>query len=545
MMRVINIIHDAVFGVVRDRRGTVATFLAASIIPIVAFTGLAVDTARGYLMKSRLGYALDAAGLAGGRALTNPTANVNDVITKFFNANFPAGYMGAAIDGPNVAIANDTITLDATATMGTSLMRVLGMDEMVVGGNTEVTLSAVNLEVSLVLDITGSMDGQPIEDLKSAAAQLVNIVVKNSQTPFYSRIALVPYSMGVNVGSYAAAVRGPVAGPLVNITGASRTDPVTITAPGHAFNPGDVVFIRSVGGMTQLNNREFAIGSTTTSTFTLAGVNGTGYSNYWSGGTAGRMCTDPGCWYFKFDADDGPHKMYQVSSCVSERTGTHAYDDVAPSTSYVGYVYPNDPGEYPSTSSSQVNRCVESEIIPLTSNKTALINAINNFEAVGSTAGQIGVAWGWYMISPNFGYLWPDAENQPAPYGTQDVQKVAIIMTDGAFNTAFADGVVAQDSGSGSGSDDYKINKNATNPSIHTGRNSSYSQALQMCAAMKAAGILIYTVGFNISGSDEAQEVVQGCATDPSYVYLPEGGTALAAAFNAIAVNVSQLRLSK
>jgi Flp pilus assembly protein TadG len=547
MMRVVKVVHDAVFGVVQDRRGTVVTFLAASIIPLVAFTGLAVDTARGYLMKSRLSYALDAAALAGGRALSNPNANVNAMITQFFNANFPANYMGATVDGPYVAMGanNDTITLDATATMGTSLMRVLGLNDMEVAGNTQVTLSSVNLEVSLVLDITGSMDGQPLADLKSAATDLVNIVVKNSQTPFYSRIALVPYSMGVNLGSYAAAARGPVAGPLVNITGASKTNPVTITAPGHAFSTGQTVFIRSVSGMTQLNNREFTVGATTTNTFTLAGVDGRSYSTYWSNGTVGRMCTGPGCEYIKFDADTGSDRMYQVSTCVTERTGTDAYTDVAPSTSYVGWAYPNDPGEYPSTSSSQRNRCVASEIIPLTSNKTTLTNAINNFTAAGSTAGQIGVGWGWYMISPNFAYLWPDTENQPGPYGDQTIQKVAIIMTDGAFNTAFADGVIAQDSGSGSGGSDYQINKNATNVSAHPGRGSSYSQALQMCAAMKTAGILIYTVGFNISGSSEAQEVIQGCATDPSYVYLPEGGTELSAAFNAIAVNVSQLRLSK
>jgi Flp pilus assembly protein TadG len=545
MMRVMEIVHDAVFGVVQDRRGTVATFLAASIIPLIAFTGLAVDTARGYLMKSRLGYALDSAALAGGRALSDPNADVNAMITKFFNANFPAGYMGATISGPTVTMGNQTITLDATANMSTSLMRVLGVDDMVVAGNTQVTLSSVNLEVSLVLDITGSMEGQPLADLKEAATDLVNIVVKNSQTPFYSRIALVPYSMGVNLGSYAAAARGPVSGPLVNITGASKTDPVTITAPGHTFSTGQVVFIRSVNGMTQLNNREFTVGATTTNTFKLTGVDGRGYSTYWSGGTAGRMCTEPGCEYIKFDADSGSDKMYQVSTCVTERTGADAYTDVAPSTSYVGWAYPNDPGEYPSTSSSQRNRCVANEVIPLTSNKTALTNAIDSFVAAGSTAGQIGVAWGWYMISPNFAYLWPDAENQPAPYGTEDVLKVAIIMTDGAFNTAFADGVIAQDSGSGSGSSDYQINKNATNVSIHSGHGSSYSQALQLCTAMKNAGVLVYTVGFNISGSSEAKEVIQGCATDPSYVYLPEGGTELSAAFNAIAVNVSQLRLSK
>jgi Flp pilus assembly protein TadG len=546
MMRLVKIVHNAVFGVMQDRRGTVATFLAASIVPLIAFTGLAVDTARGYLMKSRLSYALDAAALAGGRAMYDPTLR-DEMIEKFFQANFPDNYMGASITGPTIAVdtTNNTITLNATADMRTSMMRVLGMDNMEVAGNTEVKLSSMDVEVSLVLDITGSMSGQPLADLKDAAKNLVDIIVKDEQTPFYSKIALVPYSMGVNVGSYADAVRGPIAGPLVNITGATRTNPITITAPGHTFSTGQTVFIRSVNGMTQINNREFTVGSTTSNTFTLSGVSGTSYNSYSSGGTAGRMCTSPGCHYFKFDADSGSDKMFQISTCVSERTGANAYNDVAPSTSYIGRVYPNDPGEYPSTSSSQSNRCVGSQIIPLTSDRTLLKDEIDDFVAAGSTAGQIGVAWGWYMISPNFAYLWPAAENQPAAYGTEDLLKVAIIMTDGAFNTAFADGVIAQDSGSGSGSSDYQINKNATNVSVHSGRGSSYSQALQMCAAMKTAGILIYTVGFNISGSSEAQEVVNGCATDPSYVYMPEGGTELAAAFHAIAVNVSQLRLSK
>ena len=54
-------------GLARDRRGAAAAFFALAIVPLVAFLGLAIDTTRGYLVKSHLNQALDAAALAGGR----------------------------------------------------------------------------------------------------------------------------------------------------------------------------------------------------------------------------------------------------------------------------------------------------------------------------------------------------------------------------------------------------------------------------------------------------------------------------------------------
>ena len=532
MMCVIKIVHDAVFGVVRDRRGTVATFLAASIIPLIAFTGLAVDTARGYLMKSRLSYALDAAGLAGGRALSNPNADVNAVIAQFFSANFPAGYMGATLDGPNVVMGSggDTITLNATATMGTSLMRVLGMDDMLVAGNTEVTLSSVNLEVSLVLDITGSMQDE-MDDLRTAATDLVNIIVKDSQTPFFSKVALVPYAAGVNLGGYAVQARGAIRGPKA-ITNATRADPVVVTAPGHDLQDGEPIYIASVNGMTELNNRYFRVSNPnwTTGTFELRNfsdsddIDGDGYNSYTSGGTV--SCRSSGCDKFLFLNVNNDWKEWTPSTCATERTGTEAYTDAAPSTSLVSPHY-----------SDSSNPCPPNVIVPLTSNKTTLTNAIAALDDGGSTAGQIGLAWGWYMISPNFAYMF-SGEGQPLAYDPETLTKVVIFMTDGELNTAYTEGVVAQNSGSGSGSDSDKIKKNATN-------GSSFNQALTLCSAMKAAGILIYTVGFNVGAIPAAEDLVRQCATDPSYVYLPEGGTELSAAFNAIAVNVSQLRLSR
>ncbi len=85
-----------------DRRGAVAVFLTFAIVPMIGFIGIATDTARAYLVKSRLSSALDAAGLAGGYSFFLNTRDAD--IQMFFDANFPTGYMGATISGPQVSV---------------------------------------------------------------------------------------------------------------------------------------------------------------------------------------------------------------------------------------------------------------------------------------------------------------------------------------------------------------------------------------------------------------------------------------------------------
>ena len=533
MKRVLDIIHSALFGVARDQRGSIATFVAAAIIPLVAFTGLAVDTARGYLMKARLNYALDSAALAGGRVFSDATAR-DATIQKFFTANFPNGYMGSTIDGPHI-LADDvakTITLDASANMATSLMRIVGIDTMTVGASSQVTLSSSNIEVSLVLDITGSMGGSKITDLKSAATDLINIVVQDQQTPFYSKAALIPFSMGVNVGSYADQIRGAIP-PAASITNATRTNPVQITtAAAHGFTDGQKIYIRNVSGMTQLNNNIYVVANATTNSFTLrnesntSDINGTSYYNYNSGGNA--WCAQSGCQYFRFTNMSGGLSTFQVSTCTSERVGAEAYTDAAPSTAYVGLNYP-----------ASNNPCPSVQIVPLTASKTTLNNEISSLSAGGSTAGQVGIAWGWDMLSPNFGYIWPNAENVPASYTASDTVKVVVFMTDGEFNTIYSSGVIAQDSGNNSGNSYNKINQNGDNGV------DSFTQAQNICTAMKADKIEIYTIGFEVGSSTNVVNFLSDCATDASHAYLAADGTELQTVFHTIAENISRLRLSR
>ena len=72
------------------------------------------------------------------------------------------------------------------------------------------------------------------------------------------------------------------------ITGATQANPCSITAVAHGYQTGDEVIIESVGGMTQLNGIKFLITRTGANTFTLDGINSTGYTAYTAGGTAKR-----------------------------------------------------------------------------------------------------------------------------------------------------------------------------------------------------------------------------------------------------------------
>jgi Flp pilus assembly protein TadG len=506
----------------RDESGNVAMLFGLAAIPFFAVGGMAVDFSRALDVQSKLGAALDATALALGAEPGLSQKQAEAKAKAYFKANYPDSALGSPSD-LSISFTSATVSISATATVDTLVIGILpGWEELTVSSEVEVQRNSTNLEVSLVLDITGSMQGTKIADLREAADKLVDILVWDDQSVYTSKIALAPYAMGVNVGAYADQVRGAVPNGEKVITGASRTNPVVITSAGHGFTNGQRIFIRSVSGMTQLNNQFYTVAGATANTFQLAGVNGTSFSNYTSNGRA--YCGFEGCsWYAFTNASAGTNRQ-QISTCVSERIGVHAYTDAAPSTAPVGRVYP-----------SSLSNCPTAQIVPLTNNKTLLKSRIAALTDGGTTAGQIGIAWGWYLLAPNFGYLWP-AASQPESYGDDELLKIAVIMTDGLFNTAYCTGVTSQDSTFNGTSS--KINCDATN-------GDPFDQAATLCTNMKAKDIIIYTVGFDLGSDQEAIDVLASCATEPANAYVADDGDELIKAFQDIAIDISNLRISK
>ncbi|MFZ1989460.1 MAG: pilus assembly protein TadG-related protein [Alphaproteobacteria bacterium] len=316
---------------------------------------------------------------------------------------------------------------------------------------------------------------------------------------------------------------------------------LVVTANGHGLSNGDNVYIAGAGGITAINSPTpgnsvtlKAVASVTANTFDLPGV--TDFTHTYTSGSGTSYCVKSGCQYYYFQNANSSHNLYQISTCVSERTDANAYTDVAPNADLLGPDYVNPHFVNPSPN----NPCIGQTIVPLTSDKTVLHNTVNGLTALGSTAGHIGTAWAWYMISPNFSYLWP-SDSQPAAYGTKNLLKVAILMTDGLYNTVYCNGVIGSNSQTVppySGYDADHINCPAPN-------GDSYTQSRAICDNMKKQGIIIYTVGFDISNDPNAQAIMNYCAMDANHVYLPNSSSDLAAAFHAIAADVTALRISK
>lgn len=603
-----------------DARGNVALIFGLSLPVLVLITVCGVDIHRASTVRANLQDALDAAALAAARStytdeedLTNVglaslRANLNaypDIILVEESATFE-------LNGDQVVIANARVNVKTL--VANIFLPPYGqvMDEYLpVGAHSEVNRSSKNLEVALVLDITGSMSGSKIESLKDAAEDLVDMVVQDLQTPFYSKMAIVPYSMGVNLGGYANSARGTPIGArgishmawasatARNITGITRANPgvvtsashglvtndyvwirnvsgmgqvnnrayrvqrissskfslqswngsswvavntsgyssyggsgevrkcllsdcaVQVTAPGHGLVTGDGVYINGANGMTQVNNRPYIVTRQTDNTYSI-GVNGAEWGAHTSGGSS--WCGQDGCQWRVFYNTSGTLKAFEISTCVSERAGTEAYTDASPGSNRVGRNYPA-PG----------HGCPGAVIRPLSSNKTTLKNLIDDLEIGGSTAGQIGAAWGWYAVSPSFNTLWPSAS--AGAYDDDDLMKAVVIMTDGEFNTPYCTGVIAADAGSGSGGASDHINCNATN-------GDPFDQTAALCAAMRAQGVIVYAVGFQMNANGRGAEVLNGCATSGS-AFLPASGADLSEAFKAIGRDITRLRISR
>ena len=518
---------------VRDERGATAVFFAVGLLLLAPATMGLIDLYMITTQRGQLQDALDTATLyvARSNAMTATEIQTKGDAALRANLKLPDDQ---DITSTKFELAADKITIKGEATIEPPSIGPQLWAQADIRATSEVLRNSNNVEVALVLDTTGSMKDY-MGSLKTAAKDLIDLVVKDQQSPYYTKLAIVPYSVGVNMGSYEADARGAVKGTTA-ITGASKTNPVVITSPNHGLYEGERLVINGVVGMTALNTKTYIATGVTTDTFKLQrydsndekiyNVDGRNYDGYKSGGTV--QCKGEGCSENIFtNASSTSNRIRQTTfsktACATERLGDHAYDDTAPSDAPVGWHY--------------AASCPSKPIVPLSTNRTTLKGVIDSLSDSGSTAGHIGLAWGWYMVSPEWKGLWKGA-SEPAAYGTEQLLKVVVLMTDGAFNTPYCRGVAAKDAGSGAPSSSSRINCDAVN-------GDPFAQADKLCKAMRAKGVIIYTVGFNVGSEPEVQNLMNTCATSPEYVYMPNGGEELKVAFRAIAQDINSLRIAK
>lgn len=522
----------------RDERGATAVFFAVGLLLLAPATLGLVDVYMITTQRGQLQEALDTATLYAARSNKMTTSDIQVVGDNALRANLKLP------DGQD--LTSSTFTLDdegkvtghAAITPPNIGPRLWAQAD--IEANSEVLRNSNNVEVALVLDTTGSMSSS-MADLRTAAKDLVDLVVKDEQKPYYTKVALVPYAAGVNLGDYAEAARGKPRGPTAITAVDKDSGKVVITSASHGLSTGEWVMLHGFGRNPKLDgdrlNTEFKVTWISADKFSLDNARSADLTGSYGGSGAEVQCLSDGCKVQRFTNASSKTRYFGVSECASERIGAEAYTDAGPSTAFAGRLYDQAVELGSVDTDGSGNACNSARIVPLSSDRTMLKDEIDDLDDAGSTAGQIGVGWGWYMVSPNWGHLWPEG-SAPADYSTRQLLKVVVLMTDGAFNSPYCKGVIAKDAGSGSGSNSDHINCNATN-------GDPFTQAQSMCAAMKAKGVTVYTVGFKVGSETAVQNLMRNCATSPDYVYFPDGGTALKIAFRAIAQDINSLRISK
>ncbi|MEM7330009.1 MAG: pilus assembly protein [Pseudomonadota bacterium] len=218
-----------------------------------------------------------------------------------------------------------------------------------------------------------------------------------------------------------------------------------------------------------------------------------------------------------------------TSTCVWERDGGEKFTDGSPRAgAYLAHRqawfeedkdhrdggvwqvgHPNRPGH----SWYRGTECRGGEPVGLTNNRVTLNNYVDRLSAGGGTAGHLGVAWSWYLVSEHWDGVFTGS-NAPLSYSEPDSDKVVILMTDGAFNAE-----------------------------IFPEQGKSDEQARALCDNMKKTGIKVYTVALDAPLA--GRRVLQYCASGPDFFFQPKTAAELTDAYKQIATSISDLRISQ
>jgi Flp pilus assembly protein TadG len=496
----------------QDERGNVAVLFGLMMMPVLGGVGLAVDHSRVHRLQNQLQIVADAATTAGLNEY-RATGDVNkgqerllayiddglekDGMVRAREENGNGANAGGArvvyVDGSVIDPATSSVRPVLRTSIGTPFMSLLGTEEVEVEVYTKGAVASNNvqgtkdLEVSLMLDVSGSMGWTSsggtikINDMKEAAHDFLDVVMPEDLAVDNRRVGLVPFSERVNVGAYAPSATGFA--PTIQVqTGTTETYGLSSSS-------------FSWRSLSQCGNRVRE--ASAFSHYSNSQARSYCQANFQRSGNQYRT---PALVVTGLTPIYGTRYL---RTCVTERQGADRYTDAAPKAGYYVGVYAPGQSNTNQYSSSQ-NNCSIPEIKTLTTDKQALKDHIDTFAPLNGTAGHVSTAWSYYMLSPEWNRFWSTGHIDVAEYNDTNVIKAAVLMSDGQYNSNWAN-------------------------------IDSSEQAVAICNEMKAKGIIVYTIGFDMSTNvnDPARQTLMQCAS-PNKYYFPYDGEALREAFEEI-----------
>ena len=185
--------------VLKNEKGAFLAVGAIVLTALFGFVSLGIEVGRWFSVKAEIAKAVDAASLAGAIHLTNPDIpNKELFMQQVAQANFQNGLLGTDHQTTFTVTINPTtskVTIQGNANVINTVSRVIqSADTTPVG-----VLGAARLgraEIVLLTDVSGSMSGTPVNDLKAAAQQFID---NFEDTEDLNKFGLVSFAAGAVV----------------------------------------------------------------------------------------------------------------------------------------------------------------------------------------------------------------------------------------------------------------------------------------------------------------------------------------------------------
>lgn len=181
---------------IQDQRGSYFSMSAIALLVMFGFAALGVEAARWYAVQGELAKSIDGAAFAGAANVNNPNIpDLNLFVQQVAQANFADGLLGTET-------AQFVVTPDGlgkiTVNGSTNAINTLAKGYNPAYDKTYVATSGSaklrNAEIAMVLDVSGSMSGSPLTNLKDGAKQFVQNFADQEN---HSKFAMITFASGV------------------------------------------------------------------------------------------------------------------------------------------------------------------------------------------------------------------------------------------------------------------------------------------------------------------------------------------------------------
>ena len=547
-MRIAPRLMSAINRFSRDEDGALIIFALLLLTLMIWMGGFALDVMRYETTRTNLQNTLDRATLAAASLSQrlDPTAVVNDYFAKAGLSDQLSSVTVSPAAGS--AIANyRRVTATGIADSKPLFLHLLGIDSLdaVAGAGAEQHIS--NVEIALVLDVSGSMSGAKIANLKVAAAEFVQNILANDSQHRIS-IAIVPYNAQVNLGpvlraKYNATNQHGVADvncvelPLTsfNALSLSRTLPLPMMAYAdiaYATNQTDAYVSPLSTSYARPDYNSAFCKPTTVNTVRLpsqdiatlqsqiSGLQAGGNTSIMLGMKWGTVLLDPGTRPI-FD------ELISANQMPATLTGRpFDYADVASGTAMKVIVLMTD-GEH--VAHNRVNDDFKTGMSPIYRSNGDGQYSIYHLGRAGSKK---------YWV-PHLGTWQATAWNSGAGFTQQDWKDVWANLKLSYVAWQFYARALGSDGPTRTTAYNTAMN---TMRSDYASVNTMNGQLQQTCRLAKAQKVIVYGIAFEAPANGQAQ--ISQCATSDAH-YFATYGPGIQKVFRTIASNITQLRLTQ